>query len=207
MKKISKKLKIIIFVAIILVVIILAMTIIKNIAKHNNIGKQGYLATTENADSNLIASYIKKGITISGITGTLEILDTSDANAREEDVLAGKTFYAGSNDIKTGTMQINDMLKRASTSYNPNSYTGTKTINVETSLGIPADVADKLTINNFVAFSNRANWTRNIAANNITYYTSITSYDSSSHNLTINHLSNYTETVITIVYVYAFWIE
>lgn len=104
MKKISKKLKIIIFVATILVVMILAIVIIENITKENDLENKGYLETISNADSNLIASYIKEGITIGGITGKLETIDVSNATATEEDVLEGKTFYAGSNDIKIGAM-------------------------------------------------------------------------------------------------------
>lgn len=111
MKKISKKLKIIIFVATILVVMILAIVIIENITKENNLENKGYLETISNADSNLIASYIKEGVTIGGITGTLEMLDTSDATATEDDVIEGKTFYAGSNEIKTGIKKEKELHK------------------------------------------------------------------------------------------------
>ena len=72
MKKISKKLKIIIFVATILVVMILAIVIIENVIKENNLENKEYLETISNADSNLIASYIKEGVTIGGITGTMK---------------------------------------------------------------------------------------------------------------------------------------
>ena len=71
MKNNSRRLEIIIVVAAILVVIILAIVIIKSITKKNNIEDKTYLETITNADSNLIASYIKEGITICGITGTL----------------------------------------------------------------------------------------------------------------------------------------
>ena len=51
-----------------------------------------------------MASYIRKGVTIGGITGTLESLDTSDATAKPEDILEGKTAYV--NGVKiTGTMK------------------------------------------------------------------------------------------------------
>ena len=103
MKKISKKQKLIIAIAIVLIVIILAIVITTNIISTNkNLASEGYLATTENASSNLIASYIKKGVKVGGITGTLEILDTSDATATPADIVAGKTAYVDGEKI-TGT--------------------------------------------------------------------------------------------------------
>ena len=103
MKKISKKQKLIIAIAIVLIVIILAIVITTNIiSTNNNLASEGYLATTTNASSNLIASYIKKGEKIGGITGTLETLDTSDADATPEDIAYGKTAYVNGQKI-TGT--------------------------------------------------------------------------------------------------------
>lgn len=87
MKKISKKQKIIGFIAILLVAVVLTIVLITNIISNNNkVAREDYLATTANADSELVASYIKKGITIGEITGTLEVLDTSDATATPEDI-------------------------------------------------------------------------------------------------------------------------
>ena len=84
MRKLSKKQKLIVIVAISIITIILAIVISTNIInKNNQIASEDYLATTANANSNLVASYIKEGITIGGITGTLETLDTSDANAMQ----------------------------------------------------------------------------------------------------------------------------
>ena len=99
MKKLSKKQKIIGGIAIILVAVILAIVITTNIISNNNQSNQiasqeDYLATTANAGSSLVASYIKKGITIGGITGTLETLDTNDATAYAEDIAYGKVAYA-----------------------------------------------------------------------------------------------------------------
>ena len=103
MKKISRKQKLIIAIAIVLIVIILAIVITTNIiSTNNNLASEGYLATTENASSNLIASYIKKGVKVGGITGTLETLDTSDATATPEDIALGKTAYVNGQKI-TGT--------------------------------------------------------------------------------------------------------
>ena len=95
MKRLSKKQKLIGFIAILLVAIILAIVITTNVISNNNqVTSEGYLATTANAGSALVASYIKNGITIGGITGTLEVLDTSDATAKAEDIAEGKVAYA-----------------------------------------------------------------------------------------------------------------
>lgn len=94
MKKTTRKQKWIITIAIVLIVVILAIVITTNIISSNsNLASEGYFATTANASSNLIASYIKKGVKVGGITGTLEVLDTSDADATPEDIAAGKTAY------------------------------------------------------------------------------------------------------------------
>ena len=108
MKKLSKKQKIIGGIAIILVAVILAIVITTNIISKDNQSNQiasqeDYLATTANAGSSLVASYIKKGITIGGITGTLETLDTNDATAYAEDIAYGKVAYARGERI-VGTM-------------------------------------------------------------------------------------------------------
>ena len=96
MKKLIKKQKLVGGIAIILVAVILAIVITTNIVSNNNqiASQEDYLATTANAESSLVASYIKKGITIGGITGTLETLDTSDATAYAEDIAYGKVAYA-----------------------------------------------------------------------------------------------------------------
>ena len=87
MKKLRSKQKLIGGIAIILVAIILAIAITTNIIKNNSqIANEGYFSTTVNANSNLVASYIKKGITLGGITGTLESLNTFDATALPEDI-------------------------------------------------------------------------------------------------------------------------
>ena len=95
MRKLSKKEKLIGFRVILIIVIILSICITKNIISKNTkvTSQEEYLATTANANSNLLASYIREGITIGGITGTLEILDTSDANATPEDIIWGETAY------------------------------------------------------------------------------------------------------------------
>ena len=111
MKKLNKKHKLVGFIAIILIAVILAIVITTNIIVNNHQSNQiasqeDYLATTANAGSSLVASYIKKGITIGGITGILETLDTSDATATAEDIAWGKVAYARGERIVGTRMDI-----------------------------------------------------------------------------------------------------
>ena len=103
MKKLSKKQKLIGFIAIIIVAVIIAIVITTSIIRNNNqVASEGYSATTANAGSSLISNYILNGITIGGITGKMEVLDTSDATATAEDIAMGKTAYVDGKKI-TGT--------------------------------------------------------------------------------------------------------
>ena len=103
MKELSKKQKLIGFVAILVVAVILAIVITTSIISNNDqVASEGYSATTANAGSSLIANYILNGITIGGITGRMDVLDTSDATARPEDIAKGKTAYVDGVKI-TGT--------------------------------------------------------------------------------------------------------
>ena len=103
MKKLSKKQKLIGFVAILVVAVILAIVITTSIISNNDqVASEGYSATTANAGSSLIANYILNGITIGGITGRMDVLDTSDATATPEDIVKGKTAYVDGEKI-TGT--------------------------------------------------------------------------------------------------------
>ena len=94
MKKLSQKQKLIGFIAILIVAAILAIVITKSIIKNNNqVANESYAAITANASSNLIANYILNGITIGGITGKMDILDTNDATALPDDIAWGETAY------------------------------------------------------------------------------------------------------------------
>ena len=93
MKKLNSKQKLIGGIAIILVAVIIAIVITTSIVNNNQVANEGYSATTANGDSELIANYIKKGITIGGVTGKLESLNTFDATAKPEDIALGKTTY------------------------------------------------------------------------------------------------------------------
>ena len=67
MKKLSKKQKLIGFMAILLVAVIVAIVITTSIINNNSqVANEGYAATSANAGSTLVASYIKSGITIGG---------------------------------------------------------------------------------------------------------------------------------------------
>ena len=110
MKKLSKKQRLIGFIAIIIVAVIIAIVITTSIIRNNNqVASEGYSATTANAGSSLISNYILNGITIGGITGKMDVLDTSDATAEPSDIAKGKTAYV--NGVKiTGTYVENDTL-------------------------------------------------------------------------------------------------
>ena len=128
----NKKIILIILV-IVLVVIIVASIIIKNTVINKEMSKQNRLAGA-NQNSELIANNIKKGITIGGITGTLEDIDTSDANATPEDILEGKTAYVDGVKI-TGTrkkeIQVESVLINGGTSITQSmTQNDTMTLNV-----------------------------------------------------------------------------
>ena len=118
----NKKKRIIMLITVIaLIGIIIGSIVIRNVVVNQETEGENYLAGG-NANSSLMASYIRKGITIGGITGTLESLDTSDATATPEDILEGKTAYV--NGVKiTGTMKTGPGL---------GDITGSETQNTET---------------------------------------------------------------------------
>ncbi len=91
MKKNTKK-KIVIISAILIINIIVTVITTK-IVNNMSIGNKNYESESGNSNSTLIAKYIQKGITLGGITGTLETLDTYDATATPEDISWGKTAY------------------------------------------------------------------------------------------------------------------
>ena len=123
MKKLSKKQKLIVFIAILLVAVILAIVITTNIMEIN-IANGSYNSANNNSSSgNLLPEYIKEGITLGGITGTLVDLDTSDATATAEDIAWGKVAYARGERI-VGTYLTLGMLKVGDyVAYTPGSET------------------------------------------------------------------------------------
>lgn len=128
----SKKKLLIGIIAIIIIITIIGLILIKNIINSKGIEQANY-AANGNSDSKLIAGYIKKGVTIGGIEGTLEILDTSDATATERDIISGKTAYVNGNkvtgnyvplDTSDATATKSDILSGKTAYVNGNKVTG-----------------------------------------------------------------------------------
>ena len=110
MKKLNKKQKLIILISIITIIVILGLIVGANVIR-TNLANGNYNSSNENSNNeNLLPEYIKKGITLGGITGTLESLDTSDATATAEDIAWGKTAYVKGEKI-TGTYLTLGMLE------------------------------------------------------------------------------------------------
>lgn len=110
MKKINKKQKFIILISLITIIIIIGAVICLNVIKTNIANGKYYSSNSDSNNGNLLPEYIKKGITLGGVTGTLESLDTSDATATPEDILYGKTAYVNGEKI-TGTYLTLGMLQ------------------------------------------------------------------------------------------------
>ena len=137
MKKLSKKQQLIILISIITIIVIIGIIIGANIIR-TNIANGNYNSSNGSSNNNnLIPEYIKAGITLGGVTGTLEDLDTSDATATAEDIALGKTAYV--NGIKiTGTYEekVPD-LTSTNTTFTPNINYWTNqnvTVNVSTTI-------------------------------------------------------------------------
>ena len=71
MKKLSKKT--IILISIILVAIIIGITVSLNVIKINIANSKYNTANNNSNSANVLPEYIRKGITLGGVTGTLEL--------------------------------------------------------------------------------------------------------------------------------------
>ena len=111
----KKRRKIIVVISIIVLVILIISFIAMRVT---NVGI--FSSNARNANGGAInPEDIKKGVTIAGATGKLEELDTSDATATPEDILAGKTAYVKGQKITgTATRPLN-----VETSYTTDSIT------------------------------------------------------------------------------------
>ena len=98
----NKKKKIIILISIITIITIIGVIVGANAIKVTILNREYDSANNSSNSKNLIPEYIKEGITLGGITGSLIDLDTSDANATAEDIIWGKTAYVKGEKI-TGT--------------------------------------------------------------------------------------------------------
>ena len=67
---------------------------------HNGSGKV-QISSTEQAK--IITDNIKSGVTILGVQGSSNVVDTSDGNAAAADIISGKSAYVGGQKV-TGTM-------------------------------------------------------------------------------------------------------
>ena len=110
MKKIGKNRRITIIISIICIIVIIGIIIGANVIRVNIANGKYNSSNSGSNNKNLIPEYIKEGITLGGITGTLKVLDTSDATAKPEDITKGKTAYV--NGVKiTGTKITREILK------------------------------------------------------------------------------------------------
>lgn len=110
MKKIAKNKRLTVIIPIICIIVIIGIIIGANVIKVNIANGKYNSSNSGSNNKNLIPEYIKEGITLGGITGTLKVLDTSDATAKPEDITKGKTAYV--NGVKiTGTKITREILK------------------------------------------------------------------------------------------------
>ena len=110
MKKIAKNKRLTVIIPIICIIVIIGIIIGANVIKVNIANGKYNSSNSGSNNKNLIPEYIKEGITLGGITGTLKVLDTSDATAKPEDIIKGKTAYV--NGVKiTGTKITREILK------------------------------------------------------------------------------------------------
>ncbi|MCP3866718.1 MAG: hypothetical protein GY703_01190 [Gammaproteobacteria bacterium] len=56
-------------------------------------------------DGNLTAANIRSGVSVFGVTGSPDVVDTGSGNATPEDIVSGKTAWAGGQQI-TGTLNV-----------------------------------------------------------------------------------------------------
>lgn len=110
MKKLTKNEKLIILIAIILIVVIIGIVVSVNVIKINIANGKYNSANSNSSSANLLPEYIKEGITLGGVTGSLIDLDTSDATATEWDITYGKTAYVDGKKI-TGIFVPRSSLK------------------------------------------------------------------------------------------------
>ena len=99
-QKNSKKVKLLI-VIIALVGIILGNVLVRNILITRGVEEVNYKSSGNT--SSLIASYIRKGVNIGGITGTLDVLNLSDATVEPYHIREGKTAYNNRGEKIMGT--------------------------------------------------------------------------------------------------------
>ncbi len=146
MKKLNRKQKLIIIIAIITIIVIIGIVVGANAIRVGIANSKYESSNSDSSNSNLLPEYIKKGITLGGVTGTLEDLDTSDATATEWDIAYGKTAYVKGEKI-TGlfvprsNLKVGDYVEYTpdtasdySIASNVSGYTSNQIISQDTSL-------------------------------------------------------------------------
>ena len=137
MQKNNKKRKIIIAVTSILLIIAIAILVSTVVRNSISVNEENYETANGSVGSSyLLPEYIKEGVTIGGVTGTLEDLDTSDATATAADIALGKTAYVKGVKI-TGTYVSIPDLNSSNTTFRQNiSYWTNQsvTVNVTTTV-------------------------------------------------------------------------
>lgn len=82
-------------------------------SNYNALSQVTVEAVDNNIDANILSENIRNGVTILGVTGTVEEgIDTSDATALDDDIAVGKTAYVNGQKI-TGTIPY-------TSTFNPN---------------------------------------------------------------------------------------
>ena len=123
MKKLNKEQKLIILIAMVTVIVIIGIVIGAN-AIRTNIANGSYESSNSGSNNgNLLPEYIKKGITLGGVTGTLEDLDTSDATATVWDITYGKTAYVKGEKIEGVFVPRSSLKVGDYVSYTPDTAT------------------------------------------------------------------------------------
>ena len=102
MKKLNINQRFIILISAITVIVIIGIVVGANVIKTNITNGKYNSSNSGSNNGNLLPEYIKKGITLGEVTGTLESLDTSDATATAADIAWGETAYVKGKKI-TGT--------------------------------------------------------------------------------------------------------
>ena len=139
MRKLNKKQKLIIIISIATIIVILGLIIGANVIRTNIANNSYESSNSGSSNGNLLPEYIKKGITLGGVTGTLESLDTSDATATAEDIMWGKTAYVKGEKI-TGTYLTLGMLEIGDyVAYTPGSETASSYSLTATESGYTSD--------------------------------------------------------------------
>ena len=92
MKKLNINQRFIILISAITVIVIIGIVVGANVIKTNITNGKYNSSNSGSNNGNLLPEYIKKGITLGGVTGTLESLDTSDATATAADIAWGENM-------------------------------------------------------------------------------------------------------------------